>query len=68
MIVEPLPESNRVIEVVAFILSKHEKGDPVTLAADSPLKPGGASTTSAGGAPAAPAPAPAVAPAKAPGS
>lgn len=29
---------NRVVEVVAFILSKHKQGEPVTLATDSPLK------------------------------
>lgn len=35
---EPQLGLTRVVEVVAFILSKHEKGEPVTLAADSPLK------------------------------
>lgn len=35
---EPQLGLQRVVEVVAFILSKHEKGEPVTLAADSPLK------------------------------
>lgn len=52
---EPQLGIKRVIEVVAFILSKHEKGEPVTLAPDSPLRPGG------------PLPVPAVAPA-APGA
>ncbi len=35
---EPQLGINRVIEVVAFVLSHHKKGDPVTLAADAPLK------------------------------
>lgn len=35
---EPQLGINRVIEVVAFVLSHHKKGDPITLAADSPLK------------------------------
>lgn len=35
---EPQLGLNRVVEVVAFILSKHKQGEPVTLAADSPLK------------------------------
>lgn len=35
---EPQLGLQRVVEVVAYILSKHEKGEPVTLAADSPLK------------------------------
>lgn len=35
---EPQLGLSRVVEVVAFILSKHEKGAPVVLAADSPLK------------------------------
>lgn len=39
---EPQLGLNRVVEVVAFILSKHQQGGPVTLAADSPLKTGSA--------------------------
>lgn len=35
---EPQLGLQRVVEVVAFVLSKHQKGEPVTLAADSPLK------------------------------
>lgn len=35
---EPQLGLNRVVEVVAFVLSKHKQGEPVTLAADSPLK------------------------------
>lgn len=35
---EPQLGLQRVVEVVAFVLSKHEKGEPSTLAADSPLK------------------------------
>jgi cytochrome c oxidase cbb3-type subunit 3 len=35
---EPQLGLNRVVEVAAFILSKHKKGEPATLAADSPLK------------------------------
>jgi len=35
---EPQLGLNRVVQVVAFILSKHKQGEPVTLAADSPLK------------------------------
>lgn len=35
---EPQLGIQRVIEVVAFVLSKHEKGEPVTLAPDSPLR------------------------------
>jgi cytochrome c oxidase cbb3-type subunit 3 len=35
---EPQLGLKRVVEVVAFVLSKHEKGEPVTLAADSSLK------------------------------
>ncbi len=35
---EPQLGLQRVVEVVAYVLSKHEKGEPVTLAADSPLK------------------------------
>ncbi|TDU81606.1 cytochrome c oxidase cbb3-type subunit 3 [Prosthecobacter fusiformis] len=34
---EPQLGLQRVVEVVAYILSKHEKGEPATLAADSPL-------------------------------
>lgn len=57
---EPVLGINRVIEVLAFVLSKHEKGEPSTLAPDSPLKPGGA--------PAATTAAPAATPVKAAGS
>jgi cytochrome c oxidase cbb3-type subunit 3 len=35
---EPQLGLQRVVEVVAYVLSKHEKGEPVTLSADSPLK------------------------------
>jgi cytochrome c oxidase cbb3-type subunit 3 len=35
---EPQLGIARVIEVVAYVLSKHDKGDAFTLAADSPLK------------------------------
>lgn len=35
---EPQLGLQRVVEVVAFVLSKHQKGEPVTLSADSPLK------------------------------
>jgi cytochrome c oxidase cbb3-type subunit 3 len=35
---EPQLSINRVVEVLAFILSKHEKGEAFTLAPDSPLK------------------------------
>lgn len=35
---EPQLGLTRVVEVVAFVLSKHKQGEPVTLAADSPLK------------------------------
>jgi cytochrome c oxidase cbb3-type subunit 3 len=35
---EPQLGLNRVVEVVAFVLSKHKKGEPITLSADSPLK------------------------------
>jgi cytochrome c oxidase cbb3-type subunit 3 len=35
---EPQLGLQRVVEVVAFILSKHNPGEPITLAADSPLK------------------------------
>ena len=35
---EPQLGLTRVVEVVAFILSKHKQGEPITLAADSPLK------------------------------
>ncbi|MGV3661440.1 MAG: cbb3-type cytochrome c oxidase N-terminal domain-containing protein [Prosthecobacter sp.] len=37
---EPQLGLQRVVEVVAYVLSKHEEGEPVTLAADSPLKKG----------------------------
>jgi cytochrome c oxidase cbb3-type subunit 3 len=56
---EPQLGIKRVIEVVAFILSHHDKDKPTTLAADSPLKPGGAVPAPAGAAAPAPAPAPA---------
>lgn len=73
---EPVLGINRAIEVVAFILSKHEKDEPFTFAPDSPLRPGGplpvpaASATpvvpAAGTAPAAaPTPVPPVPPASA---
>jgi cytochrome c oxidase cbb3-type subunit III len=35
---EPQLGLQRVVEVLAFILSKHEQGEAVTLSADSPLK------------------------------
>jgi cytochrome c oxidase cbb3-type subunit 3 len=35
---EPQLGLQRVIEVLAFIMSKHQQGEPFTLAADSPLK------------------------------
>jgi cytochrome c oxidase cbb3-type subunit 3 len=35
---EPQLGLTRVVEVVAFILSKHKQGEPITLAADSPIK------------------------------
>lgn len=44
---EPQLGLNRVVEVVAFVLSKHKKGEPVTLAADSPLKAGAATAAPA---------------------
>ncbi len=37
---EPQLGLSRVVEVVAFILSKHEKGEPATIAPDSPLRSG----------------------------
>ena len=58
---EPQLGIKRVIEVVSFILSKHEKGEPFTLAPDSPLKPGAQPAATA-------TPAPAAAPVKAAGS
>ncbi|WP_395751770.1 cbb3-type cytochrome c oxidase N-terminal domain-containing protein [Prosthecobacter sp.] len=55
----------RVSEVVAFVLSKHKEGEPITRAADSPALTGSAAGAAA--APAAPAPSPASAvPAAAP--
>jgi cytochrome c oxidase cbb3-type subunit III len=39
---EPQLGITRVIEVVAFVLSKHDKNDVMTLSADSPLKAGAA--------------------------
>jgi len=38
---EPQLGIQRVVEVLAYILSKHEKGEAFTLAADSPLKAAG---------------------------
>lgn len=35
---EPQLGLQRVVEVLAFVLSKHTQGEPFTLAADSPLK------------------------------
>ena len=35
---EPVLGTRRVVEVVAFLLSHHKEGQPVTLSADSPLK------------------------------
>jgi cytochrome c oxidase cbb3-type subunit 3 len=35
---EPQLGLQRVVEAVAFVLSKHKQGDPVKLATDSPLK------------------------------
>ncbi len=35
---EPVLGTRRVVEVVAYILSYHKEGQPVTLSADSPLK------------------------------
>lgn len=35
---EPQLGLQRVVEAVAFVLSKHRQGEPVTLAPDSPLK------------------------------
>lgn len=52
---EPQLGLNRVVEVVAYVLSKHKKGEPISLAPDSPLKPGSAPATPA----TAPSPAPA---------
>lgn len=46
---EPQLGLNRVVEVVAFILSKHTQGEAITLAADSPLKAGAAATPPAAG-------------------
>ena len=57
---EPQLGLTRVVEVVSFVLSKHKKGEPVTLAADSPLKPGAAAAPSAASAAIPPAAAPAV--------
>lgn len=54
---EPQLGLNRVVEVVAFVLSKHKKGEPITLTADSPLKPGAAPAASAAAASTPPAPA-----------
>lgn len=35
---EPVLGTRRVVEVVAFIMSHHQEGQPVTLSADSPLR------------------------------
>ncbi|HEY1053196.1 MAG TPA: cbb3-type cytochrome c oxidase N-terminal domain-containing protein [Prosthecobacter sp.] len=37
---EPQLGLQRVVEVVAYVMSKHAQGEPVTLAPDSPLKKG----------------------------
>lgn len=42
---EPVLGLDRVIDVVAFLMSHHKEGDPVTLAADSPLKEENAAPT-----------------------
>ena len=63
---EPQLGIKRVVEVLAFVLSKHEKDEPFTLAPDSPLRPGGPlPVPAAAGAPAAPGAAPAAVPAPA---
>jgi len=59
---EPTLGVKRVSEVVAFVLSHHKEGEPVTLSADSPLRPGGPLPAAAP----ATAPAPAAPPAPAP--
>jgi cytochrome c oxidase cbb3-type subunit III len=41
----------KITEVVAFIMSHHKEGEPITLAADSPLKEGAVTTPTAGAAP-----------------
>jgi cytochrome c oxidase cbb3-type subunit 3 len=46
---EPQLGLNRVVEVAAFILSKHQQGEVITLAADSPLQAGAAATPPAAG-------------------
>ena len=52
---EPQLGLTRVVEVVAFVLSKHKKGEPITLTPDSPLKAGAAAVaTPAAAAPAIP--------------
>lgn len=61
---EPVLGIKRAIEVLAFILSKHEKGEPFTLAPDSPIRPGGPLPVPA--ATAAPSPGAAAAPTAAP--
>ena len=66
---EPQLGLNRVVEVVSFVLSKHKKGEPITLTPDSPLRAGAVATaTSAAAAPASAAAAasPAVTPAAVP--
>lgn len=46
---EPVLGLDRVIEVVAFVMSHHKEGEPVTLAPDSPLKEENAGPAAAGG-------------------
>lgn len=53
---EPVLGTSRVVETVAFILSHHKEGEPVTLAPDSPLKGGTAAPPAGAAPPAAPAP------------
>lgn len=64
---EPTLGVKKVSEAVAFVLSFHKEGEPVTLAPDSPLRPGGPLPAPAptGAAPAA-TPAPSAPPAPAP--
>jgi cytochrome c oxidase cbb3-type subunit 3 len=38
---EPQLGLQRVVEVLAYVLSKHSQGEPFTLAVDSPLKKAG---------------------------
>ncbi len=62
---EPTLGVKRVSEAVAFVLSHHKEGEPITLSADSPLRPGGPLPVAAPapGAPPAALPAPSTAPA-----